>query len=116
MEAWGSRAFLLDAAGGFTMLREQMIREIGPEFTADILSRAGFSAAEALMAYVAQIGGASDGLAQLEQALVLLTEAGYGRLPARGRTKAAWGNHDPRRSQHRRRYFARPCRTRWLCL
>lgn len=77
LEAWGSRVFLLDAAAGFTVLREQMIREIGPEFTSDILSRAGFAAAEPLMAHIAQTGGASDGLAQ---ALALLTQAGYGRL------------------------------------
>lgn len=80
LESWGSRVFLQDAAGGFTVLREQMIREIGPEFTADILSRAGFAAAEPLMAYIAQAGGALDGVAQLEQALALLTQAGYGWL------------------------------------
>ncbi len=80
LESWGSRVFLQDAAGGFTVLREQMIREIGPEFTADILSRAGFAAAESLMAHVAQAAGSSDSHARLEQALTLLTQAGYGRL------------------------------------
>ncbi len=52
LELWGSRVFVQDALGGFYALREQMTREIGAEFTADILYRAGFSAAEQMMAFV----------------------------------------------------------------
>jgi len=77
-EFWGARVFLLDAFGGFHALREQMTREIGPEFTADILYRAGFSAAERLMASVAGSDVVSDGRASLTAAFELLTEAGYG--------------------------------------
>ena len=75
---WGTRVFLLDLAGGFTMLREQISREIGPEFTADILYRAGFAGAAALMAFVAQENADADGPQALEAALALLTAAGYG--------------------------------------
>ena len=75
---WGTRAFLLDLAGGFYVLREQMTREIGPEFTADILYRAGFAGAAALMAFVAQENASADGIQRLEAALALLTTAGYG--------------------------------------
>ena len=57
-----------------------MTREIGPEFTADILYRAGFSAAERLMASVVGAEGASDGRASLTAAFALLTEAGYGAV------------------------------------
>ena len=64
--------------GGFYALREQMTREIGAEFTAEILYRAGFSAAERLMVFVAAQETASDGPASLDLGLALLTEAGYG--------------------------------------
>ena len=76
---WDARVFLFDAFGGFYALRELMLREIGAEFTADILYRAGFSAAERLMASVAGVA-ADDGRASLNAALSLLTEAGYGAV------------------------------------
>ena len=80
LEAWGSRTFVQDALGGFYALREQMTREIGPEFTADILYRAGVSAADRIMAFVASQGDAKDGPARLDAALDMLTDAGYGSL------------------------------------
>ena len=80
LQAWGERVFLHDVAGGFYALREQMIREIGPEFAADILCRAGSAAAERIMAHIARSGGIKSGAAQLEQALGLLTHGGYGGL------------------------------------
>ena len=80
LEAWGERVFLHDIAGGFYALREQMIREIGPEFAADILYRSGVAAAERFMAHVATLEGAETGSTRLEQALGLLTNGGYGRL------------------------------------
>jgi len=80
LEAWGERVFLQDAAGGFYALREQMIREIGPEFAADILYRAGAAAAERVMAYVAHFKEIEVGTARLELALGVLTQSGYGRL------------------------------------
>lgn len=80
LEAWGERVFLQDTAGGFYALREQMIREIGPEFAADILYRAGVASAERVMAYVAQSEGAEAGTPRLERALGLVTQGGYGRL------------------------------------
>ena len=80
IEAWGERVFLQNAAGGFYALREQMAREIGPEFAADILYRAGVAAAERVMAYVAASGGDEAGTARLERALGVLTQSGYGRL------------------------------------
>lgn len=57
-----------------------MIQEVGLEFTADLFSRAGFAAAERLMAYAAQFNEAEGGPARLERALSLLTQGGYGRL------------------------------------
>ncbi len=78
MEAWGERVFLQDAAGGFHALREQMIREIGPEFAADILYRAGVASAERVMAYVSHSDGA--GAIRLERAMGVLAQSGYGRL------------------------------------
>jgi len=79
LELWDSRVFLQDVLGGFYALREQMTREIGPEFTADILYRAGFSATDRLMAYVAEQSElAGSGMASLEFALSLLTQGGYG--------------------------------------
>lgn len=78
LEVWESRVFLQDVHGGFYALREQMSREIGPEFTSDIFYRAGFSTAENLMAFVMSHKTASDGPASLELALTLLTQSGYG--------------------------------------
>ena len=70
---------MLDLAGGFSMLREQMVREMGQEFTADMLYRAGFASASALMAHLAQsVPAEADSLQRLEAALAALTEAGYG--------------------------------------
>ena len=80
LASWGTRAFLLDMAGGLYALREQMTREIGPEFTADILYRAGFAGAADLMAFVALSNSAADGPQKLEAALALLTLSGYGTL------------------------------------
>ena len=80
LEAWGSRTFVQDALGGFYALREQMTREIGPEFTADIFYRAGVATADRVMAFVAAQSEAAEGEALLDAALVLLTEAGYGSL------------------------------------
>lgn len=80
LTAWGTRAFLLDTGGGLYMLREQMAREIGPEFTSDILYRAGYAGADALMAFVAQEQAAADAGRRLEAALAHLTRSGYGIL------------------------------------
>jgi len=81
LEAWGERVFLQDVAGGFYALREQMTQEIGPEFAADILYRAGAAAAERVMAYAAAHSeGAEAGTVRLERALGLLTQSGYGGL------------------------------------
>lgn len=83
-ELWGARVFLLDAYGGFHALREQMTREIGPEFTSDILYRSGFSGAERFMASVvgSEEAVGSEAIAEvrttLTAAFALLTEAGYG--------------------------------------
>jgi len=79
-EYWGERVFLLDALGGFLSLREQMIREIGQEFTADIFYRAGFSTAQRLMTFVERTLPEGDGRARLVAAFSLLTDAGYGRV------------------------------------
>ncbi len=79
LEVWGGRVFIFDAAGGFYSLREQMIREIGPEHTAEIFSRAGAAAAERLMSHVSSRSPA-DGREALRLALSLLTQSGYGRL------------------------------------
>ena len=87
LEAWGSRTFIQDALGGFYALREQMTREIGPEFTADIFYRAGVSAADRVMAFVASHSGATEGAALLDAALAALTEAGYGSLRAESERK-----------------------------
>ena len=79
LEVWGGRVFVFDAGGGFHTLREQMVREIGPEHAAEILSRAGAAAAERLMGYVASRSPA-DGREALRLALALLTQSGYGRI------------------------------------
>ena len=80
LEAWNTRVFVQDALGGFYALREQITREIGPAFTADILYRAGVSTAERVMAFLAEQAGSLEGGALLDRALSLLTEAGYGLL------------------------------------
>lgn len=93
-ELWGARVFLLEASGGLQTLREQMTREIGPEFASDILYRTGFASAERFMASVVgthDIVGteeASEVRTTLTAAFALLTEAGYGIIrwdEARGR-------------------------------
>ena len=93
-ELWGARVFLLEASGGFHTLREQMTREIGSEFTSDILYRTGFASAERFMASVVgtqDVVGteeASEVRTTLTAAFALLTEAGYGAVrwdEARGR-------------------------------
>ena len=78
LELWDSRVFVQDALSGFYALREQMTREIGAEFTADILYRTGFSTSEQIMAFVADKDTEADGQLSLDLALALLTEAGYG--------------------------------------
>ena len=78
VDVWGSRALVMDLGGGLSMLREQMVREMGQEFTADILYRAGFAGASALMAQVAQENPGGDSRQRLEAALQNLTGAGYG--------------------------------------
>lgn len=75
---WGTRAFLTDLSGGFYTLREQMMREIGQEFTADILYRAGFAGASALMAHLYNTVPTDDSLQMLQTALAQLGAAGYG--------------------------------------
>ena len=80
VDVWGERAFVFDLGGGLSVLREQMVREIGQEFTADILYRAGFAGASALMAHVAQTSPDSDSVQRLEAALSALTASGYGVL------------------------------------
>ena len=93
LEAWGERVFLHDTTGGFYLLREQMIQEIGVELSADILYRAGTAAAERLMAQVATggaaTGGAETGAARLGWALGALMQGGYGRLRLGHVTKGA---------------------------
>ena len=79
-ERWGSRVFLQDAHGGLFTLREQMVKEIGPEFTSDIFYRAGFASAERLMVYVQGQAEAEKGLNRLDFALDLLTQSGYGNI------------------------------------
>ena len=78
--AWGNRAFLMDLDGGFYTLREQMTREIGQEFTADILYRAGFGGASSLMAALFKTAPTGDGLQMLQAAFTQLSAAGYGSL------------------------------------
>lgn len=87
LEAWGSRTFVQDALGGFYALREQMTREIGPEFTADIFYQAGVAAADRVMAYAASQSETKEGAALLDSALTLLTGAGYGHLYVEGEKK-----------------------------
>ncbi len=80
VDVWGTRAFVMDLDGGFSMLREQMVREMGQEFSADILYRAGFAGAAVLMANVAQENPAAERRQRLESALQKLTASGYGVL------------------------------------
>ena len=80
VSVWGTRAFVMDLDGGLSMLREQMVREMGQEFTADILSRAGFAGASALMAAVTQENPDGDSRQRLDAALQKLTDSGYGVL------------------------------------
>ena len=70
--------------GGFYALREQMTREIGPDFTADILYRAGCLRGGAPDGLCRSCNGsATEGRPLWNRALALLTEAGYGRLQLR---------------------------------
>ncbi len=80
LPVWGARAFVMDLGSGFYALREQMTREIGQEFTADIFYRAGFSGASALMASLFRAGPSGDGLETLEAALAGLADAGFGTV------------------------------------
>lgn len=80
VDIWGTRAFVMDLGGGFSMLREQMVREMGQEFTADILYRAGSAGASVLMAAVTQENPNGNSRQKLESALQKLTASGYGVL------------------------------------
>ncbi len=79
-EIWGRRAFMMDLSGGLSMLREQMVREMGQEFTADIFYRAGFASASALIAAVILENPDGDSRQRLDAALQKLTGSGYGVL------------------------------------
>ena len=57
-----------------------MIKEIGPEFTADIFYRSGFAAAEKIMVHVNTQAEAESAFHRLDFALELLTQAGYGKI------------------------------------
>ncbi len=74
VEAWGSRAFVVDARGGFFAVRDQIARELGSEFETAILYRAGFAASHSLVAYCA------NDETPVSHALSLLTAAGYGQV------------------------------------
>ena len=85
LTAWGTRAFILDADSSLFVLREQMVREIGEEVTADIISQAGFAGAAALAEFIVQEnpeadGFEVDGFERLETALAHLSRAGYADL------------------------------------
>lgn len=80
LAVWGTRGLLLDLNGGFFTLREQMTREVGPEFTADILYRAGFAGSSALMAFLFKTVGTNDRLQVLQAALTQLSAAGHGSI------------------------------------
>lgn len=74
VEAWGSRAFVVDARGGFFAVRDQIARELGSEFETAILYRAGYAASHSLVAYCANDEN------PVSYALSLLTAAGYGQV------------------------------------
>ncbi len=79
LTAWGTRAFLFDMDTGLYVLREQMVREIGQQFTADIFYQAGFAGAASLAGFVAgKIPG--GGFQPLQSALEHLSGAGYALL------------------------------------
>ena len=73
-----TRVFLCDAWGGFFTLREQLTREVGGEFQADIFYRAGFAATERLVGYCLTHGFLSPDDLSLRRALGMLTTGGYG--------------------------------------
>ena len=73
-----TRVFLCDAWGGFFTLREQLAREVGGEFQADIFYRAGFAATERLVGYCLTHGFLSPDDMSLRRALGMLTTGGYG--------------------------------------
>ncbi len=80
LTAWGTRAFLFDMESSLYVLREQMVREIGQQFTADIFYQAGFAGAAALAGFVGEEVAAGDGFQRLEAALDHLSKAGYAAL------------------------------------
>lgn len=80
LTAWGTRAFLFDMDSSLYVLREQMSREIGQEFTADMFYQAGFAGAGALTDFVLREIPAGDGFQRLEAALEHLSQAGYAAL------------------------------------
>ena len=80
LEAGGGRVFLCDAWGGFFTLREQLVREVGGEFQADLFYRAGFAATERLVqTCLTQNFFAADEVG-LRRCLGMLTAGGYGAL------------------------------------
>lgn len=78
--AWGARGFLFDMNSSLYVLREQMTQEIGQEFTADILYRAGYAGAAALAEYIILENPTDEGLPRLAAALDHLSKAGYAEL------------------------------------
>jgi diguanylate cyclase (GGDEF)-like protein len=80
LTSWGTRAFLFDMDSSLYVLREQMSREIGQEFTADIFYQAGFAGSGPLADFVIGENPAGDGFQRLEAALGHLSEAGYAAL------------------------------------
>ena len=78
LEVGEARVFLFDAWGGFFTLREQLAREVGGEFQADIFYRAGFAATQRLVGYCLTHGFLSADDLSLRRALGILTTGGYG--------------------------------------
>ena len=86
-----TRVFLCDAWGGFFTLREQLAREVGNEFQADIFYRAGFAATERLIHYCLTHGFLTPDDTGVRRALGMLTTGGYGALDlAEGRFEDGW--------------------------
>ncbi len=77
---WEARTIALDVGGGLYALRDQIMREVGPEFTADIFYRAGSAGAGALMAAITRQYADADAPERLAAALARLSAAGYGRF------------------------------------
>jgi diguanylate cyclase (GGDEF)-like protein len=85
---WGTRGFLFDMDSSLYVLREQMVREVGQEFTADIFYQAGFAGTAALASFVIGENPSGDGFQRLEAALDHLSRAGYATLTLESRRPA----------------------------